>query len=103
MPSGAPHLDVRRRIIDITIVTSVIAGLIIISIGLSIKIASLLHQLKLSNKENENIRKKYTESNERQIQQISNLKKEISGLNEKHKSPPKKRRIISPGINIDDL
>lgn len=58
--------------------TTIITGLILLSIGLSVKISQLLHLLKLSNRENEDIRKKYFESNERQIQQISDLKEKIS-------------------------
>lgn len=44
------------------ITTTIISGLIIFCIGLSVKIAQLLHLLKLSNRENEDIRKKEFES-----------------------------------------
>ena len=35
--------------------------------------------------------------------QNSKLKQEIFDLNEKHKRPPKKGRMIHPGINLDDI
>lgn len=61
-----------------TITASIIAGLVLLSIGLSVKIAQLLHSLKLSNRENENIRKEISESNKRQIQEASNKDKKHS-------------------------
>ena len=78
-----------------TIIASIIAGLVLLSIGLSVKIAQLLHSLKLSNRENETLRKENFESDKRQEQDmitinkkhfksISKLKKEISDLTDKH-------------------
>lgn len=45
-----------------TIITTIIGSLIILAIGLSLKIAQLSHRLRLLDKENEEIRNKYKDS-----------------------------------------
>ena len=67
------------------IISTVIGSLIIISIVLSLKIAQLSHRLKLSDKENENIRKANSESESNFKKEISELEKKQSELIGKHK------------------
>ncbi len=82
---------------------TLIAGLIIMSIGLCYTIAQLYHRLRFSNKENDNLVEKNFKSEDNFRKEISNLKNEISNLNEKHKRSPKKGRMINPGKRLDDI
>ena len=67
-----------------TFVIEIIASLILLSIGLCYKIAQLSHRLKLPDKENEDIRNKYAESESNLKKEISKLKENISDIKKKH-------------------
>ncbi len=73
-----------------TFIIAIIVGFILLSIGLCLsiglfyKIAQLSHRLKLSDKENEDIRNKYAESESNLKKEISKLRENISDIKKKH-------------------
>lgn len=65
------------------IITTIIGGLILLAIGLSLKIAQLTHHLRLLEKENKEIRNKYKNSEIEKTtiySEKSQLEKKISDL-----------------------
>jgi biopolymer transport protein ExbB/TolQ len=72
----------------ITILSSIVAGLVLALIILSIKFTNLRHELKLVERENESTRKDILESKERHKQEIININKnhsqKMADLEQKH-------------------
>lgn len=81
----------------ITILSTIVAGLVLALIILSIKFTSLRHELKLIERENESLRKDILESNERHKQEIVNInKKHSKTISSLKKEITKLQPIISP-------
>lgn len=81
----------------ITILSSIVAGLVLALIILSIKFTSLRHELKLVERENESLRKKILEPKERHEQEVINInKKHLKAVSKLKKEIDKLQPIITP-------